>query len=122
MQDCEILAGKIRRSGLAINNIYGIPRGGLIPAIILSHLIEAPLLLDENQINSQTLIIDDISDSGKTLMDLTNQFASDSDLKTATLWINPTTTFIPTFHARVNDKDVWIIFPFETIISSKKDN
>ena len=48
-------------------NIYGIPRGGLPLAVKLSYLLNLPMILDPNNITKSTIICDDISDTGKTL-------------------------------------------------------
>lgn len=45
--------------------IYGVPRGGLIPAVMLCHLLKLPLVT--HAFEDRTLIVDDIVDSGKTL-------------------------------------------------------
>ena len=50
-------------------NIYGIPRGGLIPSVLISHKFNIPISL---VIESNTLIIDDICDSGETMGDIIN--------------------------------------------------
>ena len=47
-----------------LEGVYGFPRGGLCLAVALSHSLELPLL-DEPKNNS--LIVDDIYDSGYTL-------------------------------------------------------
>ena len=56
---------QIKESGLKFKNIYGVPRGGLIPAVILSHKLNIPLV--KGDIGPDTLVIDDICDSGETL-------------------------------------------------------
>ena len=43
--------------------IYGVPRGGLVPAVKLSHYLELPLTFNPNK---DSIIIDDCIDSGKT--------------------------------------------------------
>jgi len=45
--------------------IYGVSRGGLIPAVMLSHRLEIPLTIDMPEGN--TLVVDDIYETGKTL-------------------------------------------------------
>lgn len=64
------LAEKINQHnvGGGLKNIYGIPRGGYYPAIKLSQLCNLPIITDEQQIDYTTLLVDDICDSGETLM------------------------------------------------------
>ncbi|KKL78981.1 hypothetical protein LCGC14_2019360, partial [marine sediment metagenome] len=47
-----------------VKSIYGIPRGGQYVALMLSELYDIPLT---NKIDKNTLVVDDIADSGKTL-------------------------------------------------------
>jgi hypoxanthine phosphoribosyltransferase len=67
------LSKQIKESGVEINYIYGIPRGGLIPAVMLSHTLNIPLTNltwtpGINPINDmRTLVVDEICDSGNTL-------------------------------------------------------
>ena len=63
---------QIKESGLKFKNIYGVPRGGLIPTVILSHKLNLPLV--KGDIGPDTLIIDDICDSGETLDKLVKKY------------------------------------------------
>ncbi|MBU0924153.1 hypothetical protein KKG81_04655 [bacterium] len=56
-----------RFNKIEAKNIYGIPRGGLIPAVMLSHKLNLPLIFDEEQIDKETIVIDDIEDGGMTM-------------------------------------------------------
>jgi len=97
-------------NGLTFNKVYGIPRGGLIPAVIISHLLEIPLVISESKINSKTLVIDDISDSGITLKKLNKHHKIGM---TATLWIMDKTEFTPDIYLRIKNNYQWVIFPWE---------
>jgi hypoxanthine phosphoribosyltransferase len=46
-----------------IDSIYAIPRGGYIFGVFLSHLFKLPMV---NKPTKNTLIVDDICDTGKT--------------------------------------------------------
>ena len=46
-------------------SIYGIPRGGQVVAVYLSHLSGVPVVEEPSH---RTLIVDDIADTGYTLM------------------------------------------------------
>ena len=59
-----IIAREIISESPNIYNIYGIPRGGLIPAVLLSHKLGIPVT---QEVKNYSLIVDDISDSGNTL-------------------------------------------------------
>lgn len=86
-------------------NIYGVPRGGLILAVRLSHLLKLPMILDPKNITKRTLIVDDISDSGKTLYKV-------KDNCIVTLFWHPLTITKPNITIR-EKKTKWIIFPWE---------
>lgn len=119
--------------------IIGISRGGLVPAVGLSHNLNIPLLpitwslRDSNKQHDldhlekiikpydRILIVDDICDSGKTLSSLTNSISDIKSsniltLKTATLYYNPSQEFNVDFCARIVDRAVderWVVFPWE---------
>lgn len=107
---------QIKESGLKFKNIYGVPRGGLIPTVILSHKLNLPLV--KGDIGPDTLIIDDICDSGETLDKLVKKYQTlysfPFNLKTAVLHYKPhTSCFEPTLYAEKWNKDVWLVYPWE---------
>ena len=95
----------LKESGV-VTSIYGIPRGGLVVAIRLSHILDLPLILDSREIQSQTVVVDDIADSGKTLEKFKNRLV-------ATLYYNEKSSVTPKFWI-FKKKDRWIVFPWET--------
>ena len=101
-----------------VKNIYGIPRGGLPLAVKLSHLLELPLVLNPKQIGKNTLVVDDISDTGETLFKL---LKDKMPFGVVTLFLKRTSKFKPIFHCRKVDKE-WVVFPWETLKTSKKNN
>jgi len=52
---------------LDFENIYAIPRGGLVAGVMLSHRLDIPLIIDKSLIGGKTLLVDDIVDSGKEM-------------------------------------------------------
>ena len=101
---------------LEIENIYGLPRGGLIPAVMLSHQLGIPMA--KGDIGPNTLIVDDICDSGETLDKFVKKYQTlysfPFNLKTAVLHYKPhTSCFEPTFNAKKWDKDDWLVYPWE---------
>jgi len=70
--------------------------------------------------NRKVLLVDDVSDSGNTLITAVNHVImprSPSELRTATIHIKPWTSFIPNYY--VDQTDAWIIYPWERIESVK---
>ena len=51
----------------SFKNIYAMPRGGYMLGVRLSHLLGIPMVDRPRCIGKDTLIVDDIVDSGKTL-------------------------------------------------------
>lgn len=100
----EELTAKIKKSGLKFNGIYGVPRGGMIIAVSLSHKLNLPIL---NFSDKDTLLVDDISDEGKTLHHMKRKAI-------ATLFSSEWTITNPEFYCdKKQSKDEWIIFPWE---------
>ena len=98
----EDLCNTIATSGAEIKSIAGIKRGGLIPAVMVSHKLNIPYV---DRINKDTLVVDDICDTGETLK---NSIA----MYTATLHYKPTAGFTPDFYAKEVGSD-WIVYPWE---------
>lgn len=65
--DIELLAAAIKRAGIRFDSIYGIPRGGYLPAIELGNIFRVPVIINPAEISGATLIVDDLADSGATL-------------------------------------------------------
>jgi uncharacterized protein len=99
------------------NSVYGIPRGGLVIAVKLSHLLNIPLVLDRDDITRQTLVVDDIADSGGTIERLKNTLGDHCVV--ATIYKGEHSSVTPDFFLRV--KRDWIVFPWETDATSKYD-
>lgn len=101
-----------------LKSIYGIPRGGLVIATALSHRLGLPLKLRPEEIDQETLVVDDISDSGETLL----EFERSRNMRpvVATLFYHKDTKRMPDFFLR--EKTDWVVFPWETEASSKYDN
>lgn len=96
------LCNTITSSGVQIKSITGIERGGLIPAVMISHKLNIPYV---NKINKDTLVVDDICDSGETLKNMVAGY-------TATLHYKKTASFTPDFYSK-EVGDEWIVYPWE---------
>lgn len=98
------LCTKIQSSYLPINSIFGLKRGGLIPAVMISHKLNIPW---SDVILPNTLVIDDICDSGLTLQKCVASY-------TAVLHYKPhTSCFEPTLYSSIHEGDEWVIYPWE---------
>ena len=98
----EDLCHTIASSGVQIKSITGIQRGGLIPAVMISHKLHIPFV---SRINKDTLVVDDICDTGETLKNTIGMY-------TATLHYKPTAIFTPDFYSKEVGTE-WIVYPWE---------
>jgi len=99
------LARKIKSCHLEFKAVYGIPRGGLVVAVALSHRLNIPVSFDIDSDN--LLVVDDIADSGDTLSHHL------SARNTLTLFAKYGTKMVPDFVWKWTPNDVWIVFPWE---------
>lgn len=103
--------------------VSGIPRGGLIPAVMASHLFGIKYIsyssakLLPKDIRENTLVIDDIADTGHTLVE-----ADELGFLTGTLAVRSTTQTLPTFSGELINDERWLVFPWETLKSESKQD
>lgn len=107
----EILASRIARSDIKIAAIGGLPRGGLIPAVMLSHKMGIPFVSQANivKVPGNILIVDDICDSGETL----KQFKFEENVFTATIHQKRSAIIEPNFFYQLAYENQWIVYPWE---------
>ena len=106
--------------------ISGIPRGGLIPAIMLSHKLGVTYIpFDEAKKfgrhdlrikNEEILLVDDICDSGVTMKDYAPRFI------TATLCMRYISETVPEYYGEKIEDDRWLVFPWERNDSNTKQD
>ena len=111
------LVDKINKSGIHFEFLIGIPRGGLIPAVALSHKLDKKLVSCEpsNYELYNGIVIDDIVDSGKTLKkNFKRPIAS-------LVWKSKKAFFEPAFFAFEDTTEEFIKFPWETNESARRD-
>lgn len=103
------VAGKIKRG---VTGVYGLPRGGLCLAVMLSHRLNVPLLAAPVE---GCLIVDDICDSGESLLhyfkntsgDIENQYVL------ATMFYKQNELGVVPDCIYRTKTDAWIVFPWE---------
>ena len=138
------LGSKILESSYRPDSIIAISRGGLIPARIISDLLNIDRVFslkaslwgiggkkyDDVVIYSMylpikgdnTLIVDDVVDTGATLHKITKYVGKfePKTIKTAVLHIKPSAKYIPDYYVKKLNNWIWIIYPwtmYETIYS-----
>ena len=101
----DILTNKILHDQPNIDSVHGIARGGLIPAVLISHKLGLPYI---GAVGPNTLVVDDICDTGVTL-------EKGPGVYTAVLHYKPhTSCFQPTMWSEIHEGDEWLIYPWET--------
>lgn len=138
--DVSNIAKQLQDSQWVPDYIVGVKRGGLIPAIRLSHIFNKPLIMMSCQLrdsndkevrlyeveeipnDKNVLIVDDICDSGITMSKIMVQFFSNlfapNNVKTCSLIYNTDQKFIVDYYAKTIDRSKnkgWIIFPWESV-------
>ena len=135
--DMQFLVKQLDDAKFKPDLIVGLMRGGLIPAIHLSHILDCPVkavewstrdskIIDRFHLDkiavlaergTKVLIVDDIVDSGKTIREVKERmFDTKDNVKYASLWFNPsqdTTVDFWCWKVDRNIDDRWVIFPWE---------
>ena len=121
--------------------IIGINRGGLIPSVMLSHITKIKhgvtavesyqgrkkskkhkvslhiSMIGEIGLNSRILLVDDIADSGESLIEVIKVLQSlgckESHVDTATLHYKSQSKFKPTFYGKEVPNYDWLNYPWE---------
>ena len=123
-----------------ITHVFGLARGGLIPATIMSYALDKPLLsyginsyegskktenfhinqsinlkeLKDKNNNIHVLVVDDICDTGDTMVHITNKLAlSNIPYTTACICTKEKFTHWLDHYGMVVPNDKWIVFPWE---------
>ena len=113
----EQLIYQIKESGVHYDYVYGIPRGGLIPAVFISNVLDIPMF-DPNPVygtayQKNLLIVDDISDTGTSIRQSIKSLEvfEWAFLDTATIYKHVKTSVIPRYW--IAETDRWVEFPYE---------
>ena len=134
-ESCEDIVEKIKDTGVAIDTVVAIARGGVIPGSIIARAINAKLQVikassygEDNKrgdleadtvfADGNVLLVDDICDSGNTLNHIERNvvpYSSNSKIYTSAIYYKPNKLHDPDFWSRIlpNDPPVWVIFPWE---------
>lgn len=121
--------------------IIGIGRGGLVPAVYISHELQVPMLsidhsskvpgfadellgkvADKSTTGTRLLFVDDINDSGRTINAVRNALAPApaAGVRFAVLIDNIRSAATVDYRAETIDRDAtkdWFVFPWEAVAS-----
>jgi|MDSZ01.2.fsa_nt_gb hypoxanthine phosphoribosyltransferase len=101
-RDVQTLCEKIFIDYPNIDSVMGLPRGGMIPAVLISHELDLPFVLHPGK---NTLVVDDINDTGHTLSKAPGAYW-------AVLHNKPTSKFKDCIYAK-EVGDEWLVYPWE---------
>jgi hypoxanthine phosphoribosyltransferase len=128
------------RSNTKYDTIIGIGRGGLVPAVIISHHLGVPLYpimwqkrdgnktsetfikeyVKETPSNQTILIVDDINDSGVTLNEVRQSlekwlhiYSKSATIHTMVVYEKESSNHKTDFSMEIVDDDEWMVFPWE---------
>ncbi len=94
-----------------ISGVYGIPRGGLILAVLISHRLNIPMLMAPAD---NCIIVDDICDSGETLLHYKKNSSGDKEYNyhITTMFYKDNNLVEPELYF-MKKEDKWIVYPWE---------
>lgn len=131
---CDTIVSQIKEDSWQPDAVVGLLRGGGVPGIIISHLLDVPfyglnvsstkdrdykVVYDQYlRTNRKVLVVDDINDTGKTLLQFQQaNDRGDDNIRYATLIDNMGSSFFKiSYTAETIDKnedDRWRVFPWE---------
>ena len=105
----DSLIEEMNKQNFKPTGVYGIPRGGLIPATLISYKLDIPLLMNASK---GCLIVDDIADSGRTLLHFTENDTQFNKYFIATMFYHQRSLVKPSY-SKFEKNDKWIVFPWE---------
>lgn len=134
--DVEVMCNDLQQkvSGYKFDYIVAVSRGGLLPGVILSHKMGIPLypvvwstrdydqrvyygdIAEDLTLGKTILLVDDINDTGKTFLDLIDDWSYNKEygtLITATMYQRYTTKLPSHYYSVYIDNDAWVEFPWE---------
>lgn len=106
----NVFVDKMKMEGKKFTGVYGLPRGGLVLAVMVSHKLNIPMLLAPAD---GCLIIDDIADSGKSLYHFTENDTQFNKYYLATMYYHKRSIVTPDY-THFDKEDKWIVFPWES--------
>lgn len=136
LEDVDKIAHDVIASGIEVDYIVGITRGGLLPAVLLSHRLDVPMrtvswstfhkeqmrehaydISDDICEGKKILLVDDILDSGRTVAEILDDWECGRDnIKIAVLLHNTNQSIVPDYWGRQfsrTETPDWIDFWWE---------
>jgi hypoxanthine phosphoribosyltransferase len=113
----QVLSDLVLKSPRTFSSISTLSRGGLIPSRLLAdHLGIQTIFVDQKIISSNSLVVDDIFDSGVTFEKILSKIDDPSQLFFVTLFARRGKKYPPqlVYAAKTND-DTYVVFPWDVL-------
>jgi len=113
----RVLSDLVLKSPRTFSSISTLSRGGLIPSRLLAdHLGIKTIFVDQKIISSNSLVVDDIFDSGVTFEKILSKIDDPSKLFFVTLFARSGKKYPPqlVYAAKTND-DTYVVFPWDIL-------
>ena len=113
----KMLSKIISKSTRNFSSITTLSRGGLVPSRLLAdHLGIQKILVDEKNISSNSLFVDDIFDSGKTFNKILTKVDDPSQLSFVTLFARRGKKYPKQLiYAKKTDGNAYVVFPWDRL-------
>lgn len=111
----KMLVEKIQATGLHFNSISTITRGGLVPSRLLSDRLDiSKILVDKKHIPHDSLVVDDIFDTGKTFERVLSKAKVPDEIVYATLFARKGKQFPKQLiFAQLTKNNESVVFPWD---------
>lgn len=103
------VAEDVQKRNLKPTGVFGVPRGGIIFATMLSYKLNIPLLMSAAP---DCIIVDDIADSGRTLLHYTSNDTQFNKFYITTMYYHKRSMVTPDFWV-YSKEDKWVVYPWE---------
>lgn len=130
---CKDMARAIAERQYSFDVIVGLARGGMLPTLIMSHILDCPVFVPNYSSKSgvgdnrnhdnilpfihgkSILLVDDISDTGKTLQEVRDFYTPHNNIKTLVLYYKEQEGVrVPDFYwQKIPTDSPWIFYPWE---------
>ena len=113
----KILSDLVLKSPRTFSSISTLSRGGLVPSRLLADRLGIQsIFVDQKIISSNSLIVDDIFDSGATFEQILSKTDDPSQLFFVTLFARRGKKYPPQllYAAKTND-DAYVVFPWDVL-------
>ena len=119
IDDCVTdIAFYLKDTGKIFKGVFGIPRGGSLLAVMLSHKLDIPYITEFWRVgDGDIVVIDDIADTGKTFQFYKEQ-PETKDAHYVTIHEHKQSIVKPDYSV-IEKVDKWIVYPWETTNSEE---